>query len=81
MLFDYLEISFLNPSYRPSGAAGDLHPRVWTNLTSLSARGVAPTSGGWCSGACGVPRLHSGDAGSRGASELTAPTHVRLSVR
>ena len=49
MLFDYLEISFLNPSNRPSGAAGDLHPRVWTNLTSLSARGVAPTSGGWCS--------------------------------
>ena len=31
--------------------------------------------------ACGVPRLHSGDAGSRGASTLAAPTHVRLSVR
>jgi len=28
-----------------------------------------------------VPRLHAGDAGSRGASALTAPTHVRLSVR
>ena len=28
MLFDYLVIRILNPSYRPSGAAGDLHTRV-----------------------------------------------------
>ena len=64
MLFDYLEISFLNPFYRPSGAAGDLHLRVWTNLTSLSARRSGSDFGRLVLRACGVPRLHSGDAGS-----------------
>ena len=33
MLFDYLVIRILNSSYRPSGAAGDLHTRVWACRT------------------------------------------------
>ncbi len=49
MLFGYLVIRILNPSYRPSGAAGDLHTRVWAIWTSLFAPESAPTSGGWCS--------------------------------
>ena len=81
MLFDYLEISFLNPSNRPSGAAGDLHARVWHICDMPSAPGSGSDFGRLVLRACGVPRLHSGAPGSRGASALTAPTHVRLSVR
>ena len=81
MLFDYLEISFLNSSYRPSGAVGDLYLRVPRKCAALSCPGSGSDFGRLVLRACGVPRLHSGDAGSRGASALTAPTHVRLSVR
>ncbi len=41
MLFGYLVIRILNSSYRPSGAAGDLHTRVW-NICYMPS---APWSG------------------------------------
>ena len=49
MLFDYLEISFLNSSYRPSGAVGDLYLRVPRKCAALSCPGSGSDSGGWCS--------------------------------
>jgi len=49
MLFGYLVIRILNPSYRPSGAAGDLHTRVPRKCAAFLPAGAAPTSGGWCS--------------------------------